>query len=104
MSKSMPSMDLSRSLSTSKVKPPPPSDKVEDKVPAIKTKPIIPPSSSVRQALANRDPTASNRHTISVPSSVVKDSLTNTAKVATTVSSKVPAATPVSMKTFKTIK
>lgn len=98
MSKSMPPIDLLRSLSASSSKPkPPPSEKVEDKVPAFKTKPVIPPSSSVRHALVNRDANTSIRHTVNLPTAAVKDQSPTTTKVATSLSTKTVPVAPVSI-------
>lgn len=97
MSKSMPPMDLSRSLSSNiKAKPAPQSEKIEDKVPVIKAKPIIPPSSSVRQALANRDPAVTNRHTISANINT-KDPLPAATRIPASVSHRITSVISVSI-------
>lgn len=96
MSKSMPPMDLSRSLSAINKPKPPPSEKVEEKLPTIKTKPII-PSSSNRQTTVNRDIITPNRHTTHVPnSSVAKDPSPPATRITTSIPPKVAHA-PVSI-------
>lgn len=95
MSKSMPPMDLSRSLTTNiKPKLPAPSEKTEDKAPTIKAKPVIPPSSSVRQALAHRDPTTANRPASASIS--LRDPLPVSTRIANSVSHRISSVVSVS--------
>lgn len=99
MSKSMPPMDLSKSISTSsKLKPSPPAEKVEDKLPARRAKSVIPSSSTALQTCVKDIST--NRNTSNIPNAV-KDPSPPVSKLASSISHKAAApGVPVSIKYF----